>query len=48
MARSNSKSTNAWTPQARKKRPGVHSKCNASKIKRSKKYKKVYRGQGRP
>jgi hypothetical protein len=48
MARTNSKSTNAWSPNPRKKRTGVHSKCKSSKIKRSKKYKKPYRGQGRP
>ena len=31
----------------RKKRPGVHSKCKCSRLKRSKNYKKKYRGQGR-
>jgi hypothetical protein len=29
------------------KRPGVHSKCKSSKNKKSKNYKKPYRGQGR-
>jgi hypothetical protein len=29
------------------KRPGVHSKCKTSKLKSSKKYKKLYRGQGK-
>jgi len=28
-------------------RPGVHSKTNVSKLKSSKKYKKLYRGQGK-
>lgn len=28
-------------------RPGVHSKCKSSKNKKSKNYKKPYRGQGR-
>ena len=28
-------------------RPGVHAKTKSSKIKTSKNYKKVYRGQGR-
>lgn len=28
-------------------RPGVHSKCNTSKNKKSRNYKKSYRGQGR-
>lgn len=27
-------------------RPGVHAKCKTSKLKRSKNYKKLYRGQG--
>lgn len=29
------------------KRPGVHSKCKTSKLKSSKNYKKLYRGQGK-
>ena len=28
-------------------RPGVHSKCKTSKSKKSKHYKKAYKGQGR-
>jgi hypothetical protein len=28
-------------------RPGVHSKCKTSKLKSSKSYKKMYRGQGK-
>jgi hypothetical protein len=32
--------------KARKKRPGVHSKCKASKLKGSKNYLKKYNGQG--
>jgi hypothetical protein len=28
-------------------RPGVHAKCKTSKLKSSKKYKKLYRGQGK-
>ena len=28
-------------------RPGVHAKSKTSKLKRSKNYKKAYRGQGR-
>jgi hypothetical protein len=31
----------------RRKRPGVHSKKSSSKIKRSKNYKKPYKGQGK-
>ena len=30
-----------------KKRPGIHSKNNASNSKKSKNYKKKYRGQGK-
>ena len=30
-----------------KKRKGIHSKCKSSKSKRSKLYKKKYKGQGR-
>ena len=28
-------------------RPGVHSKCKTSKLKSSKNYKKLYKGQGK-
>jgi hypothetical protein len=31
----------------KKRRPGVHSKNKASKMKRSKNYKKLYKGQGK-
>lgn len=31
----------------RKKRKGVHSKCKNSKSKKSRNYKKAYKGQGR-
>jgi len=31
----------------RRKRPGIHSKKRASKIKTSKRYKKPYKGQGK-
>lgn len=30
-----------------KKRPGVHSKTKTSKLKKSRNYRKKYRGQGR-
>ena len=33
--------------KVRKKRPNRHSKKRSSKIKRSKNYKKLYKGQGR-
>jgi len=33
--------------KVKKKRKGIHSKNNTSKSKKSKNYKKAYRGQGR-
>ena len=36
-----------YTPNSRKKRPGIHSKNNNSNSKKSKNYVKAYRGQGR-
>ena len=36
-----------YSPKPRRKRPGVHSKKKTSKSKRSKNYKKAYRGQGK-
>lgn len=43
-----SKVTNTATfiPKVRRKRPGVHAKTKASKIKGSKNYLKLYNGQG--
>ena len=42
------KQANSLAPEAHKvSRPGVHSKTKTSKNKRSKNYKKAYRGQGR-
>jgi hypothetical protein len=37
----------AFTPNPKKKRPGIQAKTKASKIKSSKNYKKRYRGQGK-
>lgn len=31
----------------KRKRPGIHAKSKTSKLKRSKRYKKRYRGQGK-
>ena len=39
--------TQTLNRKPRRKRPGVHSKKRASKIKRSKNYKKPYKGQGK-
>jgi len=42
------KQVSNFAPDSNKvKRPGVHSKCRTSKLKKSKNYKKAYRGQGR-
>lgn len=38
--------TSTFIPKVRKKRPGVHSKNATSKLKGSKNYKKLYKGQG--
>lgn len=43
--KSASSSTKLETPK--RKRPGVHSKSKTSKLKSSKNYKKLYRGQGK-
>lgn len=44
MAKVNTASS--FIPRPRKKRPGVHSKKKYSKLKSSKLYKKISRGQG--
>ena len=36
-----------YIDKPKKKRPGVHAKSKTSKIKSSKNYSKVYRGQGK-
>lgn len=36
-----------YLAKPKKKRPGVHAKSKTSKIKNSKNYVKVYRGQGK-
>ena len=36
-----------YLEKPKKKRPGVHAKSKTSKLKSSKKYKKIYRGQGK-
>jgi hypothetical protein len=37
----------AYIDKPRKKRPGVHAKTKTSKLKKSKNYVKLYKGQGR-
>ena len=39
--------TKMYNPSPKKKTPGVYSKKKTSKSKRSKNYKKAYRGQGK-
>jgi hypothetical protein len=45
-AKVKSSSTSTKIDKPKKKRPGVHSKCKTSKLKSSKNYKKLYKGQG--
>lgn len=40
-------SSNNVVRSKRKKRPGVHSKCKNSKLKKSRNYAKKYIGQGK-
>ena len=46
MAKNKLNTTTSFSPNPRKKRPGVHSKKRTSKLKSSKLYKKISRGQG--
>ena len=46
MAKSKVKEIKRWVASPKKKRPGVHSKCKASRSKKSKNYLKRNRGQG--
>ncbi len=45
-AKVKSNSTGVKTEVSKVKRPGVHAKCKTSKLKSSKNYKKLYKGQG--
>lgn len=52
MAKSKSSGNTAnlaskFANRPKKKRPGIHSKKKASRMKRSKNYKKLYKGQGK-
>jgi hypothetical protein len=46
MAKAKTNTTKTFVAKPRKKRPGIHSKCKHSKLKSSKLYKKLNRGQG--
>ena len=37
----------SFVKKTRKKRPGIHAKTKTSKLKRSRNYVKLYRGQGK-
>jgi hypothetical protein len=45
--KSKSSSTSTKIDKPKRKRPGVHSKSKTSKLKGSKNYKKLNRGQGK-
>ena len=45
MAKAAPSSTKVEKPKVA--RPGVHAKCKTSKLKSSKNYRKLYRGQGK-
>jgi hypothetical protein len=47
MAKKTTTQVRLFLAKPRKKRPGIHSKKNHSTNKKSKNYKKPYRGQGR-
>lgn len=42
-----SKEVTKWKPKPTIKRPGISAKTKTSKLKSSKNYKKLYRGQGK-
>jgi hypothetical protein len=46
MAKAKTSTVKSFIAKPRKKRPGIHSKKKASKLKSSKNYKKLYAGQG--
>jgi len=37
----------SYSTKSRKKRPGIHAKSKTSKLKNSRNYKKLYKGQGK-
>lgn len=47
MAKVKSTSVSSHKSKPKKKRPGIHSKTRTSKLKSSKNYRKLYRGQGK-
>ena len=47
MARAKTSEVKSYIKKNVAKRPGIHSKKKTSKLKTSKNYKKLYRGQGK-
>jgi hypothetical protein len=47
MKKAGSAQAGQYVSRTKTDRPGIHSKCRTSNHKRSKNYKKTYRGQGR-
>lgn len=47
MAKKQASSGLNFIKSSKRKRPGVHSKCRNSNLKKSKNYNKKYKGQGR-
>jgi hypothetical protein len=47
MAKAKHNAVSTFVRKPKKRRPGVHSKCKASRSKRSRNYLKAYRSQGR-
>jgi hypothetical protein len=45
-AKAKTSSVISYIAKPKRKRPGIHSKSKASKLKNSKNYKKLYIGQG--
>ena len=46
-AKAKTSSVISYIAKPKRKRPGVHAKCKTSKLKSSKNYKKLNRGQGK-
>ncbi len=46
MAKVKAQAVKVHIQKSKKKRPGIHSKTKASKLKSSKNYTKAYQGQG--
>jgi len=47
MKKSKTSTGITFVRKPRRKRPGIHSKCKASRMKGAKNYLKLYKGQGK-